>query len=134
MRLTTMIAIMAFAIAPAMGAISMAHEYSKHDVKILNDSVSALSSINPDLSAKLKAFTDREATMTRTEERQESSATQSEDVKTLRDSANALRAARPDLSKNLDSFAASEEKAWHQGAGNQAQPQQQQQRTPAPGY
>ncbi len=82
-------------------------KHMQKEVKLLNDSATALESSNPDLSSKLKDMAGRESAAAQSNVKESSSQDQA-DAAILKDSANALRQSRPDLAKGLDRYAAKE--------------------------
>lgn len=106
MRLT--IIALTMALAQAALAANTTPQYSQTEIKVLNDSVSALATSNPQLSAKLQTFTNKVSGQTQQQESQETPATQSADIQVLKDAADSLRSSHPDLAGNLDTFAARE--------------------------
>jgi hypothetical protein len=60
MKRTSLIA----AFVLALAGTSFAKEHSRKDIKLLDDSAAALSSINPDLSSRLKDYASRESAET----------------------------------------------------------------------
>lgn len=109
MKTLTLVTLTALVLAPfsQVGATGM---HGKKKIQMLNDSAAALSSINPDLSGRLKSYADKEASETKESEMSETKATRAQDAQLLSESANALEASRPDLAKKLKKCAAKENK------------------------
>lgn len=109
-----------FTLAPAVAFA--VQDPSAKQLKLLNDSATALSSSNPDLSQRLTQFAQKESTEKPGNEVAEGP--QSGDVPLLQQSAEALQASRPDLAQGLRQYADEESKAEHgqPGASPSTQP------------
>src|SRR5438046_697977 len=103
MKLTRMLPALTLIFGVAYPAFA---DHSAKELKVLNDSATALSSVNPDLSGRLSQFAQKESTEKESDERVE--AGHSGDVQLLTQAADALNGARPDLAKGLRRYAGKE--------------------------
>lgn len=90
---------------------AFAGEHSKAELQTLNDSATALKSINPSLADKLSRYAAREADeKEQAEEAEENEASENGNIQMLKDAASALKASRPDLADSLSQYADKEAK------------------------
>jgi hypothetical protein len=135
MKITSIVALVAVAVMPALAAHM---EHGKKEIKLLKDSAAALSSISPDLSGRLKEYAAKETEETEKSEAARSESSAKDDIKLLKDSAAALKSTRPDLAKGLKKFADKESREAKRESSEKERPApmgtQQENQTPSPGY
>lgn len=95
----------------AAGSWAAAQTLSPADIRLLDQSSTALADVNPALSRRLHDYTARQANATEETQTTRTPSQDEDELSLLKDGADALRGSRPDLAKGLDRFAAREKRA-----------------------
>lgn len=113
MKLITVVTLAALTLMPAAPSFAT----GKNEIKVLNESAAALTTIDPVLAARLKKFAAKESGEREEKAgslRRDSAKTDAQEAQLLKDSAAALRPSRPDLAKKLERYS-KEEKVESKG-------------------
>ncbi len=92
--------------------VSLADEHGKTEIQNLKDAATALKTTNPNLSAQLSKYADKEVGEKEGMEEKEGEENEAANVKLLQDSATALTTSNPALADALTKYAKKE--AWEE--------------------